>query len=60
MCLLNGENGGLINSSTDFGKLEEYENIYTLAEVTKENYIKNTYYYIDDNKYILDSSDTFV
>ena len=25
MCLLNGEVGGIINASTDFGKLEEYE-----------------------------------
>ena len=27
MCLLNGEVGGMINASTDFGKLEEYSTL---------------------------------
>ena len=59
MCLLNGESGGTINASTDFGKLEEYENIYTLVEITEKDYIKDYYYYIDNNKYVLDSSENF-
>lgn len=48
MCLLNGEVGGSINASTDFGKLEEYETlpngeiIRNIIKVPIPDIIKNT------------------
>lgn len=47
MCLLNGEIGGSINASTDFGKLEEYETlengeiIRNIIEIPIPDIIKN-------------------
>ena len=47
MCLLNGEVGGSINASTDFGKLEEYETlengeiIRNIIEIPIPDIIKN-------------------
>ena len=47
MCLLNGEVGGSVNASTDFGKLEEYETlengeiIKNIIEIPIPDIIKN-------------------
>lgn len=47
MCLLNGEVGGSINASTDFGKLEEYETlengeiVRNIIEIPIPDIIKN-------------------
>jgi hypothetical protein len=47
MCLLNGEVGGSVNASTDFGKLEEYETlengeiIRNIIEIPIPDIIKN-------------------
>ena len=51
MCLLNGEVGGNINASTDFGQLEEYVNVYDKVsyEFVSENWEKGKYYI--DNRY---------
>ena len=46
MCLLNGDLGGQLFASIDFGKLEEYNNKYFLVEeLTKQNYKSHTYYF---------------
>jgi hypothetical protein len=60
MCLLNGEVGGSINASTDFGKLEEYENLYLPIDILlAKDYKKNQYYYFDTNaaEYLLDTNE---
>ena len=57
-CLINGEVGGTLNASTDFGKLEEFRNIYYEKTLTKETYKKSTYYYKENDEYILDENES--
>ena len=54
MCLLNGDIGGTLPASVDFGCIESYESIYTemIFDDPKAQYKANTYYYhvkTDDN-----------
>lgn len=49
MCLLNGDIGGHIPSSTDFGVMETVEYEYEPIEVTADSYQKNYYYYYSTN-----------
>ena len=58
MCNLNGDIAGSLESSVDFGNIEDYEKVYTLVSDKSEfQYEKNTYYYKNDNIYTLDTSD---
>lgn len=60
MCLLNGECGGTLNTSIDFGQLEEYTNSYKLIELSANDYKSNTYYYKDETgKYVKDRKTDF-
>ena len=60
MALLNGEVGGSINASTDFGKIEEYNNTYKKVTVTESKYKPNTYYYeVSDGVYKKDTSNKY-
>lgn len=47
MCLLNGDLGGSLTSSVDFGAIESYDTIYTEKIFTdpKAQYVANKYYY---------------
>lgn len=60
MTLLNGELGGSINASTDFGQIEEYNNTYKKVSVSESKYKPNTYYYeVSEGKYKKDTSDKY-
>ena len=47
MCLLNGDIGGSLASSVDFGSIETYDTIYTekVFEDPKAQYVANKFYY---------------
>lgn len=52
MCLLNGDIGGNLHASIDFGKMDFYDNVY--SEVIFEDYTQykaNKYYIFDGEKY---------
>ena len=60
MTLLNGELGGSINASTDFGQIEEYNNTYKKVSMSESKYTPNTYYYeVSEGKYKKDISDNY-
>lgn len=44
MCLLNGEVGGSLPSSIDFGSIDNYEYFYSETVVTQDNYQANQFY----------------
>lgn len=55
MCLLNGEIGGSLPSSVDFGAMDTVDTIYTRIRFTDEHeYVANKYYICVDGDYILD------
>jgi hypothetical protein len=50
MCMLNGDIGGALPASVDFGKMDSYDTIY--SEVTFEDsssYVANKYYILNPN-----------
>ena len=52
MCLLNGDLGGNLPSSIDFGKIDTYNNTYTQINITdKTQYEANKYYIKDKDEY---------
>ena len=52
MCLLNGDLGGNLPSSIDFGKIDTYNNTYTQVNIIdKTQYKANKYYIKDGNEY---------
>ena len=52
MCLLNGEIGGSLPSSIDFGKIDIYEDTYTEVQIKDyTQYVANKYYIYEDGKY---------
>ena len=52
MCLLNGDLGGSLPSSIDFGKIDTYNNTYTQINITdKTQYEANKYYIKDKDEY---------
>ena len=52
MCLLNGEIGGSLPSSIDFGKIDNYEDTYTEVKIKDcTQYVANKYYIYEDGKY---------
>lgn len=55
MCLLNGEVGGSLPSSIDFGQIDTYEYKYTETEVTESTFKAGEFYVeAGNNKYVLD------
>ena len=48
MCLLNGDMGGSLPSSIDFGVLDKYENEYTKVEIEDYTQYKANKYYVYD------------
>ena len=52
MCLLNGEIGGSLPSSIDFGKIDNYEDTYTEIKIKDcTQYVANKYYIYENGKY---------
>ena len=52
MCLLNGEIGGSLPSSIDFGKIDNYEDTYTEVKIKDcTQYVANKYYIYENGKY---------
>ena len=53
MCLLNGDLGGNLPASIDFGKIDIYDDTYTrITFQDKAQYEANKYYIYDNGKYI--------
>lgn len=58
MCLLNGEIGGSLPSSIDFGKIDIYEDTYTEVQIKDyTQYIANKYYIYENGEYKLSLSE---
>ena len=54
MCLLNGEIGGSLPSSIDFGKIDIYEDTYTEVQIKDyTQYVANKYYIYENGEYKL-------
>ena len=52
MCLLNGEIGGSLPSSIDFGKIDVYEDTYTEVQIKDyTQYVANKYYIYENGEY---------
>lgn len=52
MCLLNGEIGGSLPSSIDFGKIDIYEDTYTEVQIKDyTQYVANKYYIYENGEY---------
>ena len=52
MCLLNGEIGGSLPSSIDFGKIDIYEDTYTEVQIKDHTqYVANKYYIYENGEY---------
>lgn len=45
MCLLNGDMGGNLSSSVDFGKIDTYKSVYSIAEIKDQSQYKAGKYY---------------
>lgn len=58
MCLLNGEIGGSLPSSIDFGKIDIYEDTYTEVQIKDyTQYVANKYYIYENGEYKLSLSE---
>ena len=58
MCLLNGEIGGSLPSSIDFGKIDNYEDTYTEVKIKDgTQYVANKYYIYENGEYKLSLSE---
>ena len=58
MCLLNGEIGGSLPSSIDFGKIDIYEDTYTEVQIKDyTQYVANKYYVYENGEYKLSLSE---
>lgn len=58
MCLLNGEIGGSLPSSIDFGKIDIYEDTYTEVQIEDyTQYVANKYYIYENGEYKLSLSE---
>jgi hypothetical protein len=54
MCLLNGDLGGSLPASIDFGKIDTYEKSYTEVKIEDySQYKANKYYIKDGDEYVL-------
>lgn len=52
MCLLNGEIGGSLPSSVDFGKIDIYEDTYSEVQIKDyKQYVANKYYIYENGEY---------
>ena len=52
MCLLNGEIGGSLPSSVDFGKIDIYEDTYSEVQIKDyTQYVANKYYIYENGEY---------
>lgn len=52
MCLLNGEIGGSLPSSIDFGKIDVYEDTYSEVQIKDyTQYVANKYYIYENGEY---------
>lgn len=52
MCLLNGEIGGSLPSSIDFGKIDIYEDTYSEVQIKDHTqYVANKYYIYENGEY---------
>jgi len=57
MCLLNGDIGGNLTSSVDFGAIDNVEYVYEPYAVNKTNYRAHTYYIKSGDQYILSDNE---
>ena len=58
MCLLNGEIGGSLPSSIDFGKIDIYEDTYTEVQIKDyTQYVANKYYIYENGEYKISLSE---
>ena len=58
MCLLNGEIGGNLPSSIDFGKIDIYEDTYSEAKIKDyTQYVANKYYIYENGEYKISLSE---
>ncbi len=58
MCLLNGEIGGSLPSSIDFGKIDVYEDTYTEVQIKDyTQYVANKYYIYENGEYKISLSE---
>ena len=58
MCLLNGEIGGNLPSSIDFGKIDNYEDTYTEVKIKDyTQYVANKYYIYENGEYKISLSE---
>jgi hypothetical protein len=54
MCLLNGDLGGSLPASIDFGKIDTYDNSYSEVKIEDySQYVANKYYVKNGEEYIL-------
>lgn len=54
MCLLNGDMGGNLHASIDFGKIDSYKDVYNLITFEdKLQYKANKYYIYIDGEYVI-------
>ena len=54
MCLLNGDIGGNLPASIDFGKIDTYSNTFTATTIEDyTQYVANKYYIYTDGEYVL-------
>ena len=57
MCLLNGDIGGNLHASIDFGKIDSYSNSYSKVDIEDlTQYKANKYYVYEDGEYIISNS----
>lgn len=58
MCLLNGEIGGSLPSSIDFGKIDIYEDTYSEVQIKDyTQYVANKYYVYENGEYKISLSE---
>lgn len=58
MCLLNGEIGGSLPSSIDFGKIDIYEDTYSEVQIKDyTQYVANKYYIYENGEYKISLSE---
>lgn len=58
MCLLNGDIGGNLYASIDFGRIDTYSDAYSVVKFEDlTQYVANKYYIYQDGKYIISTSE---
>lgn len=58
MCLLNGDIGGNLYASIDFGRIDTYSDAYSVVKFEDlTQYVANKYYIYQDGKYVISTSE---